>query len=283
MIGQKQLQEKLHNLIINKTFPRFTILVGGQGSGRKTIATDFIVNEFKQSGYNILTYILPDIKVDTIREMIDQAYSIDQPIIYLIPDADTMSEGAKNAMLKVTEEPPNNAYFIMTLHNESNTLTTIRSRATIFHLDPYTQNDILAFCDVYGITDHDSRKIIALIAETPLEVMMLKDYNAREFYDYVTLVVDNIATVSGANSFKIGNKLDLSGDINLYDLRLFWKTFEYICFERLSNQKDNMYLKGIITTCKYLSQFRTVSINKTMLFDMWLLDIRQEWLNYADD
>ena len=69
--------------------------------------------------------------------MIELAYKQTEPIIYLIQDADKMSLGAKNSLLKVIEEPPQQAYFIMELQQIENTLDTIKSRCQEIKLDSY--------------------------------------------------------------------------------------------------------------------------------------------------
>ena len=267
MIGQHNLQSRIMSLIEKDRFPRFSILVGPKGSGRKTFVK-FIRYKFR----NVLFADI-GIGVDSIRDIIVNAYKTTQPIIYLIADADNMSNAAKNALLKVTEEPPNNAYFIMTLEDENNTLETIRSRATIFHMDRYTSDEILEYAiDRFRneLQDQKSRDIIKELCETPGDVQTLYKANILAFYEYVRLVFDNIAEVSIANSFKIPSKVALKDDADGYDLRLFWKAFMNICLHE--NKVDGIYI-----TSKYLAQLRIKGINKQMAMDNWILEIREAW------
>ena len=108
MIGQKRLKEELNHIWNEGGLPRFMIIAGMKGQGKKTFAKEIA----KSLSYNIAEI---DTKIDSIRSMIETAYSQTSPIIYLITDADDMSLGAKNSLLKVIEEPPQQAYFIMTL------------------------------------------------------------------------------------------------------------------------------------------------------------------------
>jgi hypothetical protein len=228
-------------------------------------------------------YRLPDVKIDTIREIITQAYKKITTMIYIIPDADNMSNAAKNALLKVTEEPPNEAYFIMTLEDENNTLETIRSRGTVFHMNNYTREEILDYCGDkhFNADDEDYVKkenIIKELCETPGEVDTLWESNPIEFYDYVQLVVDNIAEVSLANAFKIPSKVALKEDAEGYDLQLFWKAFFKITIEKAYNHRDDenvsAYGKAALATSKYLQKLRVKGINRSMLMDTWVLEIR---------
>ena len=211
MIGQKNLQNQIEQLIENDTFPRFSILVGPKGSGRKTFAP-YIAGYMRANWVHAF-----DVKIDTIREIIQQSYKVVDNTVYFIPDADNMSPAAKNALLKVTEEPPNNAYFIMTLEDENNTLETIRSRGTVFHMDRYTPDEIEEYWRSRYTSIQDNPWIHKELCETPGDVDLLVKMGTLQFYEYVKLVVDNIAEVSLANAFKIPSKVALKEDAEGYD------------------------------------------------------------------
>ena len=70
MIGQTNLQSRIEQLIENGTFPRFSILVGPKGSGKKTLA-NWIRRCMGQSELTI-SYEATDVKIDTIRDIIDR-------------------------------------------------------------------------------------------------------------------------------------------------------------------------------------------------------------------
>ena len=135
MIGQTKLQSQIGETL--DRFPRFSIFIGDKGSGRKTI--------IRQALKDLGTIQECAIDVDSVREVIEQAYKTVSPMVYVFADADNMSVASKNALLKVTEESPNNAYFVMTLVNPENTLQTIRSRAQIFLMDAYTPDEVLEY------------------------------------------------------------------------------------------------------------------------------------------
>ena len=127
MIGQRVLRDRITGQIIKGRFPRFSIIIGEKGSGKKTLATEIRHQLFANE-------VVTDTKVDSIREIIELAYKVNDTTVYIIPDCDNMSSAAANALLKVTEEPPKNAYFILTCENEENLLQTIRSRGVTYML-----------------------------------------------------------------------------------------------------------------------------------------------------
>ena len=139
MIGQERLLTRIDKMI-EAGFPRFTIICGNKQSGRKTIARRIA----KALGAYLIN---SSIKVDDVREIIDLAYKQTEPIVYLLADVDKMSPAAKNALLKITEEPPRKAYFIMTLQDINNTLATLKSRATVLNIDPYTPADLMKYAE----------------------------------------------------------------------------------------------------------------------------------------
>ena len=269
MIGQQHLQSQLMQLIENGTFPRFSIIVGPRGSGKKTLVHQI----YQNFGSGVLSNI--GISVDSVRQSIAQSYAVrGSQAIYVFADADNMSNAAKNALLKVTEEPPNNACFIMTLEDENNTLETIRSRGTVFHMDRYTPDEIgYYFYDKYHANHgKDEEEIVKELCDTPGDVDTLVKMGIHEFYNYVQLVVDNIAEVSLANAFKIPSKVALKEDAEGYDLRLFWKAFINICF---LTQTYDKWGPAVSITSKRLQDLRVKGINKQMLMDNWILDVRE--------
>lgn len=279
MIGQRVLLATLEKRIKEHNFPRFCILTGSEGSGKKTLANE-IENFFMNEYGSVYTCWLKDVKVATVRDMINNAYRTVSTTIYVIPDADSMSIVAKNALLKVTEEPPNNAYFIMTLLDKENTLATIRSRGTVFNMSPYSKEELDLFCDnkyyFPNVSDADIQSALA-ICDTPGEVLEVCKYSVSEFIKYVQLVLDYVGEVSLPNSLKIGDKVALKTNESGYDLKLFWKMFQHLAIKAgLTN--DGRYLRLANRTSGYIQDLKVKGINKQMLFDVWVLDMREIWM-----
>ena len=283
MIGQKVLLERIGGQIERKKFPRFSILIGEKGSGKKTMAKDIA----QMLG---AMPVLVGIKAEDIREIIDVSYKVTDTVVYIIADWDNMSGASANALLKVTEEPPQNAYFILTCENEENLLSTIRSRGVTYMLEPYTYEDKCDYIDYQGskhqryFFEKDEEFVLEVSSNIgEVELLMSaydKDPHAiTDFKDYVTLVIDNIAEVSDSNSFKIGDKVALKDEDNKYSVKLFWKAFNSVCVDRMRNGDDPlMYARAIGVTGDYAQQLNIRGINKQMLFDNWIIAIREEWL-----
>ena len=267
MVGQKELLKTISEQVKQGTFPRFSIFVGELGTEK---------NEFAEQISNQLhaNYVrAEDCKVDTIRNIILESYLVKTPTVYSIPDADAMSVQARNALLKVTEEPPNKAYFVMTLEDENNTLPTIKSRGVIYKLQPYTRKELEEYCHEKYVFDSIVLDIVLRLCENPGEIDLVSAYNPHDFYLFVEKVVDNITSASGSNVFKIAQSIKFKdADEQGYDLKLFWIAFSNICLSR------KMY-SSVAVTNKYLGLLYIKSLNRQMLFDRWILDIREDWNN----
>lgn len=267
MIGQKNIINSVKNLILERSFPHFCIIAGSAGSGKKTLVNEVIVPELGALIYPV------DVGIESIRNMIKSAYTVKASTVYLIADADKMSIPAQNALLKLVEEPPNDAHIIMTLEDMNNVLDTIRSRAAVYIMANYAKADLEKYAEALPITD-EALAVMLDIAETPGEIDMLFKHNIVEFYDYVRKVFDNIGDVTVANSFKIAEKLSLKNDAEGYDLKLFFKLFMRLCLNQLSSNPIH-YSARVTITSKFLQQLRIKGVSKQMLLDAWILEIRQ--------
>lgn len=279
MVGQQEILKQVDNLIDNG-FPRFVVITGQKGQGKKYLATQIA----KKLNYPI---VVSEIKIDDIRKIIELSYKHTEPIIYLIPDADKMSVGAKNSLLKVIEEPPNNAYFIMTLQTMENTLFTIKSRCIELKMNNYTEEEINKFInELKPDIDSLERCILEDTCTNKYQIQLFIKYGITEFYEYVDKVVKNIYKVQSANSFKLAEKLDIKNDGNGYDLELFFQTYKSICMNCLVDEIDNedeelnyynCYAKSIELTSMYSNKLKINGINRQSIIDLWILDIRKIW------
>jgi len=274
MVGQTKLLKYTEEMVRNDKFPRFSIFVGERGSEKNDFAPYI-------AGYMCADYIRAcDVKIDTIRELIEQSYKVRGITVISIPDADTMSVPAKNALLKITEEPPNNAYIIMTLEDVNNTLDTIKSRASIFRLEQYKRYEIYEYAQKV-LKDDGKARLAASICSTPGEVDLFREELGGErivcLFDYVNLVIEHIEEASPANALKISEKVNLKNEPEQgkYDLKMFWKAFMVLCGEHILDSSH--YIEWARITSKTLTKLcRIKGINKQMLFDGWVFDIR-EW------
>lgn len=89
------------------------------------------------------------IELQKIRDMIKEAYI--KPVmgkykLFIIKNAHLLDAPGQNALLKLIEEPPCYAVFILVCNNLNTILPTIISRSVVLKLEPWSQNDLKAVC-----------------------------------------------------------------------------------------------------------------------------------------
>jgi len=88
------------------------------------------------------------ISVDQIREIKQDVYIVPNDSMqkaYVVRDADTMNANAQNAFLKILEEPPKHAVFILCTENPTALFPTVRSRCIELKAKPgsnFSDDDI---------------------------------------------------------------------------------------------------------------------------------------------
>ena len=161
IIGHEQVKQHLQTAIGQNKISHSYIINGEPGSGKKLTAAIFAETlQCEDKGINPcglcksciqaesknhpdiiwVTHEKYSIGVDDIRNQLNNNISI-KPYsgpykIYIIPDADKMTEQAQNALLKTIEEPPEYAVILLLTDNIDSLLPTILSRCVTLNLKP---------------------------------------------------------------------------------------------------------------------------------------------------
>lgn len=264
IVGQSKIKEMLLTWYSQQNFPHFIILSGERGSGKKHIAK--VIGKMLDCDISIAE----DVKADTIKNIVDSSYFVKSPILYIIPDADNMSNSSKNSLLKLTEEPPSNAYIIMTVTSLENTLPTLLSRSQSLQISSYSREDLAKF------TDSD---IILNISSNPGMVKQLEDMGndkVEELLSYCNKVICSLYRVSTSNALKSSSSLKFKATDSGYDLDIYFSALRY-CLGNLvlSNSLDvkvaSAYYRSLAS---FQYRFQRSGVNKKALYDMFILDLR---------
>lgn len=278
MIGQKHIQDTFYKFIDNGAVPRFMVFTGVKGSGKYTLA--------KWMARKMKAYLVePELSVDAVREVIKNCYKCSGDTVYVFRDADKMSAAAKNALLKVTEEPPRQAYFILTVQNAENALETLRSRATVISMLSYAPLEKKEFLNNLIQVNHMSvddgtYELIVSAADNLGQVGRYASMDVGALCDFCNLVADNIDIVSGVNAFKIGQRIKIKDDGQGYEPDLFFNMLNHILMERIMNSctpKEDVrrYAKMLKVCSKYAQELTLTGVKKDATLDMWILEMRE--------
>lgn len=259
MIGQKNNINTLIQWRCNKSIPRFIIISGQEGSGRLTLAK-VIMKMINIRG------VICNNSIEGVRETIDNAYTCVSPTMYIFRNADDMSTAAKNALLKVIEEPPNNAYFIMTVQNADNMLGTIKSRGTVIKMEPYSKKELESVCE-----DDFILQFASTIADTQ------RDRRELERTEQCVLdAIDGVKARSGTKLLKATTQLRAKvTETDKIDCLLFMLMFkaELLHHPELYTQNSLKYL------VKCTQELQRSIINKKASIECMLVSLLDEVKN----
>lgn len=261
IVGQKNNINTLIQWRCNKSVPRFIIISGDKGSGRLTLAK-IIIKMINVKG------IIMGNSITEVRETIENAYTITEPTCYIFRDADDMKNEAKNALLKVVEEPPNSAYFIMTVHNIDNMLGTIRSRGTVIKMEPYTMQELCSVSD-------DELKLEYC---TNIGELQVAHEEIQRTEDCVDGVLKALRDKSGTRLLKACTQLKAKQtETDKIDCLLFFKVFQKRLYRMFENFELSFECIQPLFICK--QELNRNTINKRASIESMLIKILEEIKN----
>lgn len=247
IIGQEKLKKYLDKEIQSNTLSHGYIIEGDTFMGKEYIAR-MIADEITVPSY--VTRITPSndrkqVHVDDIRELSTDAYT--QSLggakkVYILPNADGMSNQAQNAFLKLLEEPPQDCVFIIICENRYNLLSTIRSRCTALLLSRYTDKDIRTYLATLGIDCNP--EIIRLCNGTINRYLYLSSKEFADINELAYRVLLNIRkNLHSARIFAITKHLKKQKDYinDFLDIFLLWYRDIYV-YKIL---KDENYIESV--------------------------------------
>lgn len=178
VVGQDKIKEFIKKSIVRNKVSHAYVINGEKGSGRLELAKLFAATlqcDAPYDGWDIdnfarpcgecqsckqmrngnqpdvitLTYEKKTIGVDDIRYQINNTAAI-KPYkgpykIYIIPEADKMTEQAQNALLKTIEEPPEYVVILLLVQSLGMLLPTILSRCVELNMRPLTEVQVIEY------------------------------------------------------------------------------------------------------------------------------------------
>jgi DNA polymerase-3 subunit delta' len=171
IVGQEQIKEHLMNALAAGKVSHAYIFNGEKSSGKEFIAKVFAMALQCEKGENnpcqechscrqALSGNQPDIiyvshekpgtiSVDDIRAQVNNDVAIkpysSRHKVYIINEAEKMTQQAQNAILKTLEEPPEYAVIMLLTTNVNSLLPTILSRCVVLNMKPVSDEKVREF------------------------------------------------------------------------------------------------------------------------------------------
>lgn len=230
------------------------LLSGAEGSGKtawaKALAAAWLCSEPTEKGacgrcescsylaagtHPDYTELVPEkagarIPIDELRSKVHAEVSMAPQIgsksVWFIA-GDALSEGAQNALLKVLEEPPAHAYFVLTVSETARLLPTLLSRAVILAVPPLGSEELDALLQKEGVTDPLRRRLAVTFARglpgLALEIAGNERFPSlrREFLDWLKTFPEHTAAETLTADFQFFESI--RSDLRV--MMMFWQSF----------------------------------------------------------
>lgn len=290
IIGNEKIKNELINTINSNKCSHSYLFIGTSGIGKKQIAKEFAKMilcldtnkycnkckscvEFDSNNNPDYYEIIPDganVKIEQIRQM--QSKVSEQPIIsnkkvYIIDDADLMTKEAQNCLLKTLEEPPEFVTIILIGSNESNFLSTIKSRCLMLKFEDIKFKDINDYLKKEFPNEEISNSTIEAANGSIGKALILK--NKQELYIAIDNIINNIEKMDLIDILNEAEIIYKSQD-DKYDI------LEYINILLFKKAKENT---KYLNTIKYVEQTKKrlkANCNYNMTIDNLIMSIWEE-------
>lgn len=198
------IEARTRNLI--KSYARkqhqAVLLHGPEGVGLLSVADQLrrTIDVPKNQVLNIIPkQDMQDISIEQIRQLYSATRSIRaDKIIVLIDEADRMSREAQNALLKLIEEPPTGAKFILTTHHRQLLLPTILSRVVGIDIQPVSLSSSKNLIDSLSGDQQRNDQVLFLAKGLPAKITRL--LSDDDYFD------SQVATVRDAKTLLTGDQ-----------------------------------------------------------------------------
>ena len=240
VVGQKEAKDHLENALRTGRISHAYILCGEKGSGRHELAYAFSAalqceNPQIRNGHKVPcgkchscmqmeAFSHPDVTgirhrkkndadkqsslgVDDIRRMradvMIKPYSAAHKI-YIVPDAQSMTVQAQNALLKTLEEPPSYAVIFLLADSLMSFLPTVLSRCVTLRLHPVEEEELARWIEKQmGCPQANARQYARLSGGNPGMARALAE--SEEAADLIEAVSDFLRNLEEKDAFSISS------------------------------------------------------------------------------
>lgn len=323
IVGHEQIKEHFQMAIENQKVSHAYILTGEAGMGRKSLAHAFALALLCEKGKaepcmechackQVLSGNHPDlihvthekpnsIGVDDIREQINDTIMV-RPYssyykIYIVDEAEKMTQQAQNALLKTIEEPPSYAVIILLTTNQEAFLPTILSRCVQLKLKPLRDFTVKSYLtDALHVPEADADifaafargnlgKAISLVSSEDFKLMdqeVLKLLKSIQNMD-ISELLDSIKTLKEQN-LDIYECLDFIQmwyrDVLLYkvtkDLNLLIFKDQYRSINEISMNSSYEKLERVLEAIDKARVRLDANVNMELAMELMLMVMKEK-------
>ncbi len=191
--------------------------------------------------------------------------------IVIVDTADELNRSAANAILKMLEEPPKRAMFLVLSHAPGKLLPTIRSRCLPLVLRPLAEDDLIRALGHLGISlpGNTARRIIDLAAGSVAQAIKLVNYGGLEIIN----AFDSVVAAKGPAQRKAMHKL--ADAVAQRDSDTLYGFFVDHIGEFVSDRARDAAVSGDINRAYGLSRLHSAIAERFTIADAYNLERKQ--------
>jgi DNA polymerase III subunit delta' len=213
--------------------------------------------------------------------------------VFIIDNAEHLSEEAANCLLKILEEPQPNIVFILLASDESSLLPTIRSRCQKIELKPLPQHKITDYLENSLKTNRETAELLARISRgcIGLAISSVKDDSYLQFRSKSYSELIPLLGADWSERFKQAAQMEHTRKTSLEILELWnlwWRDVMLVKCQCTDNILNVDYLDTIqkwaslvslpeinyFLDCLHRSRdYLTRNVNPKLVFEVLLLDM----------
>lgn len=300
LIGNDKIKGSLIDAIKNESVVHSYMFIGQDGIGKKRFAQEFAkmilcLSDVKEScdrcdscikytsgNHPDFIQLEPDgnsIKIAQIRQMQENIYQkpiVSNKKVFIINDAEKMTEEAQNSLLKTLEEPPVYVVIILIVSNENLLLNTIKSRCLRIYFKNIPRENIISYINENGIIKEANENIVDMCNGSFSKLENISE-NLEKYLEVEKLFM-NILTKKEMSIIDIFNSSEV-----LYkskdDIQDILEYMIVILYNKIrSEQKNNLCYEKYFTMIKIIEDTRkklNSNSNYDMCIDEMLLTIKE--------
>lgn len=285
LFGHSRYLNELNTLYINKKLPKVTMLSGNKGSGKFTLIFHFLNYIFDKDNYNSkLLQISPSsnfyknilnntfqnfvyiggkqkVGINDIRDLkekVSMSTINSFPRFIILDDVELLNLNSSNALLKITEEPSENNYFILINNLQKKISETISSRCIkkrIFLNNTERKeiiNKLISHYSINPVIDPNTNLL------TPGAFLIFNDIATENNISKDLSYLDKISVL--LNLYK------KKKDINYINLSIFYTDYY---FYKVSNNYNNLLdlNNAKISILKHINNYVSLNLNITSVLN----------------
>lgn len=250
-VGHERILNSIEQKLEAESFPHSSLFCGPHGTGKTSLARvcaaelECAMDEAHYIEMNSADFTGVEFAREIRVELYNKAYK-GKCRVWVFDECHKMSSAAQNAMLKPLEDTPKHVYFMLCTTEPEKLLPTVRSRCTMYKLDPLKPEESREL--IHRVLDEEKREIDNEVID---EIITSSEGSARK----ALVILETVLTQEDPREqmAMIGTASHLPKIYELFKLLMFnrnWNNDVSIILKKLENEEPEQIRHYILACAK---------------------------------